>query len=1231
MAGRFSHMSLSSLLTDNQKLFLEKNQSQVDKFLSEIPPKFSFSKHQSELFEFYLYQSYGIDLEKKISPAIACFIDASCPSYSGEENDICGDIELSPVVVCSSDGVNESLPPGADAVSMSYCRLLLQAFPGLKTDMISPAESLDRQLSHLESMFSKPKETWVSSYDRLSIEKIINNKIRPCCSKSEIDSQINLSIEKALEYGKYLYSQHSSLKNRKVRIIQTCWGETPSQYQNFVEKILPYCKRDDVLGLSGWGIFALEKNYLSTFWDIIFRIVPIIAKSAVKKIHLFDVTWSLSYRGCACTPLASLLWLCDKCDLELSCSGNFSILSKSPILNSLQKFDKETNVLHSYWRVNLALTRTLLASIRNYEAYQSPPNLLLHKNLYFTIYPKPKWKLGDRIYNSATKVCAQILRQINFNANKDYTYLVCREDNKVREIWSERDCQLPPTEKNQIANNKVSQTLESSSNKQEKCSEEVCTNLNNEFKTSGLGRPKGSKNQQKSQGSFYMRGISKKGVEQWSYHYHLFLSNGLIKKSSISVPNSKLEAAKNIAKLQGIEEVIRFLKTFKSTDINFGSEPLGESNDNKTSLSVDLVETLEEPNIETIEEVNIETIEAIETVPIITKRPTLNQTNIISKVEFSEYKTSDGNFLTKEQIDILEAVSDRMVKSEKKGLLIEALAGTGKSTMLVEVAKVLKGKELSSLECIFIVFGRKNKQDLAEKLSKIKWEKSVQTINSLGYKLLREALGKNYKQFKLSNGKYEKIAQNKGYLNSHNEWGEKIPGKLQLENQDGEFAIKSKKDFVNLVDKIRLHCYLIDELTKDDIWNIASKYGIEIFKSRLSEITEAVLDVLKTGLNEGINKLHIDFIDQIWLLWHEKNLYKNVFLKWSNNLKVISIDECQDVDLLQIEFIKLLHKPSNNFIIAVGDRFQAIYLFRGAMSNGIDIIAEKFNCDRMPLTTNWRCGKKHIELVRNIYPDINLNPSPTALEGEIRIIKENHFLDIFDEADKNLSFFGISRKNAPLLVFAIRLLTFRYPVRIKDRNLGTKLLEKVREIVNNDYDVNTFLSMVDNWFELQSLSLKKLPEKVQEQKLIELQDYYECLVVLFEKFKPKSLNSWKTEIDKIFDESTTTRKIIDLYTIHSGKGGEGHYTFILYPENMPIKFEKQSQEEKQQEQHMIYVALTRCLARAKGGILWLVLENRKEDKTHFPEWLPRNYRKLWKCDESEIDNSDEIDDSDVEF
>ena len=184
--------------------------------------------------------------------------------------------------------------------------------------------------------------------------------------------------------------------------------------------------------------------------------------------------------------------------------------------------------------------------------------------------------------------------------------------------------------------------------------------------------------------------------------------------------------------------------------------------------------------------------------------------------------------------------------------------------------------------------------------------------------------------------------------------------------------------------------------------------------------------------------------------------------------------------------------------------------------------------------------------------------------------------------------------------------------------------------MRGNYDVNTFLSQVDNWFKFQANSINRLPEKVQNQRLTELRDYRDCLVAFFAKFQPKSLNDWKTEIDKIFDESTTTKKIIDLYTIHSGKGGEGHYTFIIYPENMPIEFEKQSKEERQQEQHNIYVALTRCLTRAKGGILWLVLEGKK-DTVNYPKWLPHDYRKLWKDDKGECFEPDFEELEDIEF
>ncbi len=648
--------------------------------------------------------------------------------------------------------------------------------------------------------------------------------------------------------------------------------------------------------------------------------------------------------------------------------------------------------------------------------------------------------------------------------------------------------------------------------------------------------------------------------------------------------------------------------------------------------------TPEKPNIVTIPEIKT-TIDATPQKLDRSNGTKLSESTVkYTVVEFSSHKTSDGNLLTKEQFNILQAVRDRtsvplrdrLSQTKKKGLLIEALAGTGKSTILAEIAKVLKSEKLSPLECRFVVFGRKNKADLANKLSEIKWENSVQTLNSLGYEILRDALGKSHKQFRLNNGKYEKIAQDKRYLDSYNKWGEKIPGKLQIENHNGELAIKSKSDFVDLLDKMRLHCYFVDEISNDDVWEMAGKYGIEIFKSRLSEITEAVCDVLETGLDEGIGKLNIDFLDQTWLLWHDQNVYKHIFKKWSNKLKVISIDECQDVDLLQIEFIKLLHNQFNNFIIACGDKFQAIYSFRGCLTDGIDVISKKFNCDKMPLTTNWRCGKKHLKLVRDIYPHINIKPSPTAPDGEIIIIKENNFLDIFDGADRSLSFFGICRKNAPLLIFAIRLLTAGYPARIKDRNLGAKLLNKVKEVVRGKYHVDIFLSQVEEWFSFQANSINKLPEKVQEQKLTELKDYRDCLVALFAKFQPLCLNDWKTEIDKIFDESTTTKKIIDLYTIHSGKGGEGHYTFIIYPENMPIEFEKQSREERQQEQHMIYVSLTRCLARAKGGILWLVLAA-KGDKIEWPKWLPHEYRKLWKGEAKESTFDDWEDGDDIIF
>ena len=66
-------------------------------------------------------------------------------------------------------------------------------------------------------------------------------------------------------------------------------------------------------------------------------------------------------------------------------------------------------------------------------------------------------------------------------------------------------------------------------------------------------------------------------------------------------------------------------------------------------------------------------------------------------------------------------------------------------------------------------------------------------------------------------------------------------------------------------------------------------------------------------------------------------------------------------------------------------------------------------------------------------------------------------------------------------------------------------------------------------------------------------------------------------------------------------------------------------EEREQEDHLLYVALTRTLADGKegSGILYLVCreassvdDDDDETRVHrvrvkWPDWLPKKYRKLW--------------------
>lgn len=546
------------------------------------------------------------------------------------------------------------------------------------------------------------------------------------------------------------------------------------------------------------------------------------------------------------------------------------------------------------------------------------------------------------------------------------------------------------------------------------------------------------------------------------------------------------------------------------------------------------------------------------------------------------------------------------VSDSPKGLLIEALAGTGKSTILVEIAKLADAMGFDPSSIRLIVFGKKNTGDLKNKLVENlnhSWSNSVSTISSLSYSILREALNKSIAEMNIENYKYNKIGQNLGFLSSYDRstrsW---INGSLQAFGGYEEPAIKNASDFIDIIDKLRLGCL---EPTRSNVESIVKRFNIDINRSRLEEITRAVKECLEVGYKQTFNGI-IDFVDQIHAVWLNRDLpeFRLAIKSWAESLSLIAIDEAQDTDPLQMEVIKLL-QTNKNFIIPVGDKYQAVYSFRGCVEDGLNDMQSLFNCDRLPLPINYRCGINHLKLVRNLYPNIEIQARPNAPEGEIKCVLYDDLITIIDP---NKEYLGICRRNAPLLATAIKFLCHKLPAKIKDDKLGGKiklLVSRIYQKLRKKYKPDLFDLDLDEYIFLEQNRLLGQPDS--EKTLSHLEDMRQCLIALYETYSDQllDLESWKTVVDSICDQDS--KSPIGLYTGHSGKGAECDNVFWLYPNTQPMVFKNQTAVELQQEHNLIYVMLTRV-----KKTLWMVLEYNKSGEIDYPYWLPEEYRVIHK-------------------
>ena len=131
------------------------------------------------------------------------------------------------------------------------------------------------------------------------------------------------------------------------------------------------------------------------------------------------------------------------------------------------------------------------------------------------------------------------------------------------------------------------------------------------------------------------------------------------------------------------------------------------------------------------------------------------------------------------------------------------------------------------------------------------------------------------------------------------------------------------------------------------------------------------------------------------IVYHAVDLAKKVKSDFIEKPQYIFIDEYQDLNKLEQEFVALLGANSK-LVLAVGDPDQSIYSFKYAHPEGIISFAQSNGVEKHSLTYSGRCAKKILNVANQLLRQGNpsrtdfLMPLPDAIEGEVSLVqKEN--------------------------------------------------------------------------------------------------------------------------------------------------------------------------------------------------------------------------------------------------
>lgn len=370
------------------------------------------------------------------------------------------------------------------------------------------------------------------------------------------------------------------------------------------------------------------------------------------------------------------------------------------------------------------------------------------------------------------------------------------------------------------------------------------------------------------------------------------------------------------------------------------------------------------------------------------------------------------------------------------------------------------------------------------------------------------------------------------------------------------------------------------ECNNKELDDLCLRYDIPV--DRPAFVYQKVEELMSASLND---ETYIDQDDMIWL-----PVVKN-FRVFQADLLVV--DEAQDLNACQQQLVL----KAGRRIMLVGDRFQAIYGFRGAdvysMQTMINLLNEKTTklVTELPLSKTRRCPKSHVAYVREKCPWLGeFEALPEAPEG---VLAPKGYEKLVQECGHGDMV--VCRTNAPNIGLAFELIRRRKRVKIQGRDIGVKFKRLAEVHAHGSNDVGVLRKNFNNWYQAQLAKFRKIKGLAKRERMIsEMHDTARSMWFFLDN--STSVSKLLEMISDLFSESVGERNFTLLGTAHALKGMEATTVWVLGPEEMPHPMAR-TEEDIEQEWNLWYVAHT----RSKQNLYLVTLPEREVAGREFQE------------------------------